>query len=84
MSTEKGKQRTEEAGSPDLLAAPAVRSRLYSTDSIHSESEVPHLDAQLANTHLEHLSLLNVFSQSHIMRNTGIICTIGEHKAVFN
>ena len=57
-----------------------VRDRYLSTDSIASDGFVPQQEAQLANTHLEHLSLLDIFSQPHIVRNTGIICTIGELK----
>lgn len=51
------------------------RSRLWSIDSsVDSETPRP----SLTNTRLEHLCQLNVFGTSHIMRNTGIICTIGE------
>ena len=55
------------------------RQRLYSTDSALSmELEVPHQEAQMANTRLEHLALLDIFSQPNVVRNTGIVCTIGK------
>jgi len=43
------------------------------------ELGVPQMEAQLANTRLEHLSLLTIGSHPNVVRNTGIICTIGEH-----
>ena len=54
------------------------RQRLFSTSSALSDTEVPHQMAQLANTRLEHLSLLDFISQPNVVRNTGIVCTIGE------
>lgn len=51
------------------------RARLWSNSS-SVDSEMP--KASTTNTRLEHLCQLNVFGASHIMRNTGIICTIGE------
>ena len=41
--------------------------------------KVPQMDAQLANTHLEHLCLLDPSpgSRPNVIRNTGIICTLG-------
>ncbi len=61
-----------------VSAQSGPRSRLYSSDSLGLEVEVPQQVSQDVNTHLEHLSLLNIFSSPHIVRNTGIICTIGE------
>lgn len=52
------------------------RGRFFSTDSA-LEATVPHQEAQMASTTLEHLSLLDVFTKPHVVRNTGIICTIG-------
>ncbi len=55
------------------------RGRMFSTDSSHSESEeLPQYKAAAASTLVEHVSLLDVFSQPNVVRNTGIICTIGE------
>ena len=55
---------------------PRKRSRIGSQGSNYGD-EMPHFEAQLASTHLEHLCLLDIFTQPHILRNTGIICTIG-------
>lgn len=54
------------------------RGRLYSVDT-----RVPHIHAQMANTRLEYLSLLNVFAEPFVVRNTGIICTIGEMRYIY-
>lgn len=54
------------------------RGRHFSTDSTaEAGAPVPHQEAQSAKTLIEHVSLLDVFSKPHIVRNTGIICTIG-------
>ena len=55
--------------------------RHFSTDSTaEAVAAVPHQEAQSAKTLIEHVSLLDVFSKPHIVRNTGIICTIGIKK----
>ncbi len=55
------------------------RGRFFSTDSAKDgDLDVPHSQAQRANTYLEHLSLLDTFVKPNVIRNTGIICTIGE------
>lgn len=58
------------------------RGRHFSTDSTSEGMVVPHREAQSAKTLIEHVSLLNVFSKPNIVRNTAIICTIGELKDV--
>ena len=49
----------------------------------HSESvssnEVPQGLAALATTSIEHRSLLDIYSPVTVIRNTGIVCTIGKH-----
>ena len=56
------------------------RGRIFSTESGgKSEEEIPQYRAQNATTLIEHLARLEVFDPSSIMRNTGIVCTIGEH-----
>ena len=62
--------------------------RIFSTDSNESLTEVgvklPHEKAQFANTFIEHVSLLDTFSKPNVVRNTGIICTIGKmHASTF-
>ena len=54
------------------------RGRHFSTDSTSEAMPVPHREAQSAKTLIEHVSLLNVFTKPHIVRNTGVICTIGK------
>ena len=55
------------------------RGRMFSTESSQSDPDsVPHSRAQAASTFIEHVSLLDVFSGPNVVRNTGIICTIGE------
>ena len=57
--------------------------RIFATDSNESLTDVglklPHEKAQLASTHIEHVSLLDTFSNPNVVRNTGIICTIGNN-----
>lgn len=65
------------------LGAPKRRERLYSDSSacgaVESEPHPPpNYAAQNANTRLEQISLLDTFSTPHLVRNTGVICTIGE------
>ena len=64
------------ASETDMLQLPR-QTRLYSTDTTLGDVDVPHMAAQMANTRLENLSLLDIFSAPHVVRNTGIICTIG-------
>lgn len=45
--------------------------------SLCSDAELPHHEAQQANTKLEHMCLLDIFTTAHATRNTGIVCTIG-------
>lgn len=60
------------------------RGRHFSTDSTSEGMfPVPHREAQAAKTLIEHVSLLNVFTKPHIVRNTGIICTIGKLDRLF-
>ncbi len=60
-----------------VAAQPAgPRSRLYSSDS-RNGAEQERLVTTLVSTNLEHLSRLNIISSPHIVRNTGIVCTIG-------
>ena len=54
-----------------------------SQSSQSTDIDVPHLKAQKANTHLEHWCLLDVFTKPHTLSHTGIICTIGMYKALF-
>ena len=61
----------------DMLQLPGHQTRLYSTDTTLGDMDVPHMAAQMANTRLENLSLLDIFSAPHLVRNTGIVCTIG-------
>ena len=56
------------------------RGRHFSTDSTSEGMAVPHQEAQSAKTLIEHVSLLDVFSKPHVVRNTGIICTIGNER----
>ena len=50
--------------------------------SLCSDGELPHHEAQQANTKLEHMCLLDIFTTAHATRNTGIVCTIGEPGAL--
>ena len=42
-------------------------------------NEVPQGLAALATTQIEHLSLLDIDSPVTVIRNTGIVCTIGKN-----
>ena len=46
-----------------------------------SDVELPHHEAQQANTKLEHMCLLDIFTTANAIRNTGIVCTIGKPQA---
>ena len=48
------------------------------TESV-SSNEVPQGLAASATTQIEHRSLLDIYSPVTVIRNTGIICTIGKH-----
>ena len=74
-----------------VLAEMAENSRIEGVspekkDSQSSQSsgmDVPRLEAQKANTHLEHWCLLDVFTKPpHTLCHTGIICTIGMYKTL--
>lgn len=41
-------------------------------------NEVPQGLAALATTQIEHLSLLDIDSPVTVIRNTGVVCTIGK------
>ena len=60
------------------------RGRLYSSDAALGDLDVPHQAAQLASTRLEQLSLLDIFSVPHVVRNTGIVCTIGTYSGLLS
>ena len=66
------------------LRTEGVSPRKRNSQSSQSTNiDVPHLKAQKANTHLEHWCLLDVFTKPHTLSHTGIICTIGMYKALF-
>lgn len=44
-----------------------------------SSNEVPQGLAASATTQIEHLSLLDIYSPVTVIRNTGIVCTIGKY-----
>ena len=54
------------------------RGRMFSTESSQSDTVPSQFKAQWASTLVEHVSLLDVFSCPNAVRNTGIVCTIGE------
>ena len=69
-----------------VLAEMAKNTRRRKRDSQSSQCtdiDVPHLKAQKVSTHLEHWCLLDVFTKPHTPSHTGIICTIGMYKALF-
>lgn len=47
-----------------------------------SSNEVPQGLAAMATTQIEHRSLLDIDSPVTVIRNTGIVCTIGKHVIV--
>lgn len=58
--------------------------RSSSAGSLSSDKEFPHYQAQRANTKLEHMCLLDIFTTAQTTRNTGIVCTIGERGRDFH
>jgi len=58
------------------MAAPPNK---YTRSDSGSTSEVPQGLAASATTQIEHRSLLDIDSPVTVIRNTGIVCTIGKH-----
>ena len=61
---------------PEVFSSKAVSCDRERMDS--ASSDLPHQAAQMAVSRLEQISLLDTFTTPHLVRNTGIICTIGE------